>query len=297
MEQEIISKNLTVVFNNSFTNEVIQGMTKQEHDLLMLILAKLKRRGDKEISISFDTLRDLLDNQTLKNGTIVELSDSLWSKVKVVDYTLYAMGRPSGGVPLFSFWGVDEDELSLKVQMNPSLQYFVNSFERGNYSSLKFREFRQTKDKYGKLLFVLLSKWKHVGSVKYGRNELEYRLDVPLSYRNNARLFNDKVLKPAINNLKPFFPNLEVIKHKVRRRITHYEFTWTPLILNAKSFDSKRERKDITPKSKLSKVDKDNKNSNIIVDNIDELRYKRDVLKESLTDEELVALNLSEIQE
>lgn len=294
MEQEIISKNLTVVFNNSFTNEVIQGMTKQEHDLLMLILAKLKRRGDEEISISFDTLRDLLDNQSLKNGTIAELSGSLWDKIKVVDYTLYAMGRPSGGVPLFSFWGVDENELSLKVQMNPALQYFVNSFEKGNYSSLKFREFRQTKDKYGKLLFVLLSKWKHVGSVKYEREELEYRLDVPSTYRNNARVFNDKVLKPAINNLKQFFPNLQVIKHKVRRKITQYEFTWTPLALNSKNYEKSRERKDITPTKGKEKVDY---NSNIVIDNIDELRYKRDVLKESLTDEELVALNLSEIQE
>lgn len=246
-------KNPVIEIRSEFNEEVIQGMTKQEHDLLMAVLAKIKRKGAVEVPITFDELRELFNRPTMGNSTISELSYSLWNKVKVVDYTLYAFGKPSGGVPLFGYWGVDEENLSLKVQINPNLEYFVNSFENGNYSSLMYRDFRQTKDKYGKLLFVLLSKWKSVGKLKLSREELEHRLDVPEAYRNNARLLNDKVLKPALKSLNPFFEDLKMNKIKSGRKITHYEFSFKKQ-LNRKwdpSLTSNRaKRKDVTPENK-----------------------------------------------
>lgn len=244
-------KDLTLVFNNSFTSEVIQDLTAQEKDLLMAVLSVIKRKGSVEVPIYFSDIKLLFNRPTMGNSTIAELSYSLWRKVKVVDYVLYAFGKPSGGVPLFSFWGVDEKKLSLNVQINPALEYFVNSFERGNYSSLLYREFRETKDKYGKTLFLLLSQWKSVGSLTLTKEDLEHKLDVPLSYRENTRLLNDKVIKPAMKSLSELFDNLELEKIKKGRRITHYRFSFTP---EERPYKKQKTKKNIPKKTQTSTI-------------------------------------------
>lgn len=254
MENELSVNDLTVVFRNEFNKEIISGLTAKEHDLLLAMIGKLKRRGLDEISVNFNEIRELLNDNNLDPIEITRLSDSLWDKVKTVDYKLYAFGRPSGGVPLFAYWGISEEKQTLNVQINPALEYFVNSFEKGNYSSLRYRDFQQTKDRYGKLLYRVLMQWKAVGKVKLDLNELEYKLDIPLSYRGKPYIINDKVLKPAIKSLVSFFDNLEVNKIKTGRRITHYEFTFTPQE-NVKQWDpslskknkNKPNRKNVTP--------------------------------------------------
>lgn len=264
---ELTAKNLTVVFDNEFNSQVIENLTASEHDLLLTIIGKLKEKGDEEVKISFDEIRVLFDKEYLYPGQILNLIDSFWKKVKAVDYQLYSThtelsheeSKNAGGVMLFSYLTASEREQLIKVKINPDLKYFVNEFENGNYTSLLLADFTSTKDKYGKLLFRLLSQWSSVGRYKVSKEELEILLDVAESYKGNTRLFNDKVLNVAIKHVKPKFENLKVKKLKTGRFITHYEFTFTPKT-KAKPFNPnfKKQRKDVTPKQSKTKVEKGN---------------------------------------
>ena len=220
-----------VIIHNDFNKEVIMGLTPREHDLLFLVLAKIKNKKIEEVNISFEQIRNLLNAKDLKPNELVSLSNSLWTKIKAVDYVLYAFGAPSGGVTLFSVWGINEVTQELVVQINPHLNHFTNSFKGGSYSSLSYHEFQETDDKYGKNLFRILSQWKRIGKVKMSLEDLEYFLDVPKSYKNKPYIFNEKVLKPAMASCMKAslsFKDLSVTKIKTGRKITGYLFSFSP---------------------------------------------------------------------
>lgn len=251
---EVVTSNLQVVFNNAFNKEVIKDLTSSEHNLLMGLLGRLKEKEDAEVIIDFDEVSALCGLSDRMPKQITELSNSLWDKVKMTDYSLYSQSKSgpykTGGVMLFSYLAVDKDEQVLRLKINPDLQYFVNSFSGGSYTSLKFKDFQQTKDKYGKLLYRLLAQYSNTGFYKVKSAELKYLLDCPPSY--DTRRFNEKVINPAVKNLLPFFENLKVEKIKKGRTITHYQFNFTPQT-STREWDpdlGKKSRKDVTPKPK-----------------------------------------------
>ena len=216
----------TVVFNNSLTEEVIANLTKTEYDLFMAVIGKIKGKGTEEVSISFNEIRALFERPTLGNVTLVSIANSLWKKIKLTNYFRYSRNENSSGVLLFSFWSVADSNDALLVKINPDLEYFVNDFKRGNSSSIRYSEIKQTKDIYGKLLLVLLKKRNKAGKLTLTSEELEYELDVPKAYRSNARLLNDKVLRRALVAISDYFLNLKLTKIKNGRRIVKYQFTF-----------------------------------------------------------------------
>lgn len=253
---EIVTSNLQVVFNNAFNKEVIKDLTSSEHNLLMGLLGKLKEKEDAEITIDFDEVSALCGQSARMPTQIIELSNSLWDKVKMTDYSLYSQSKSgpykSGGVMLFSYLAVDKDEQVIRLAINPDLQYFVNSFSGGSYTSLKFKDFQQTKDKYGKLLYRLLAQYSNTGFYKVKLTELKRLLDCPAAY--DTRRFNEKIVNPSIKSLEPFFNNLKLNKIKKGRNITHYEFTFSPQE-KTRQWDPnliKKSRKDVTPKKSSS---------------------------------------------
>lgn len=253
---EITAENLTVVFNNVFNKEVIRGLEPREYNLLMGIVGKLKEKGLEEVSISFEEVASLVGNNYETSSKIISLADSLWEKVKMTDYALYVQSRSglkkAGGVMLFSYLSVDEKENEIKIMMNPDLQYFVNSFSQGNYTSLRLRDFQKTRNKYGKALFKLLAQYSNTGFYKVQKDELFRLLDKPDSY--DIRKFHSRVLNPAIKDVSEFFIDLELTKIKKGRTITHYEFRFKPQRNNRKWDPNLRNstRKDVTPKNNSS---------------------------------------------
>lgn len=257
MTNELTANDLVVAFRNEFNETTITGMTVTEHNLLLAIIGKMKKRGSDEIIITFNEVKSLLQLENLSPIEITRIVNSLWAKVKTVDYKIYSGDTQSGGVALFAYLAADAKKHVVKTRINPYLEYFVNSFETGNYSSLTYKDFQSTKDKYGKLLYRLLIQWKSVGKVSIGIEELEYKLDIPLSYKGSAKEINAKIIKPAMKSVSEFFPGLKLKTSRTGRRITHYEFTFTPQV-NVRQWDpslskknkNKAKRKDVTPENK-----------------------------------------------
>ena len=225
---DLLVNNLTVVFNNDFNRETIKNLNPNEYNLLFGLLGKLKTRGLDEITLSFEEAAMLICSGENKSSFIVRVVDSLWKKIKSTDYALCVLGRegvqPAGGVSLFSYLSADKETNLVRLKLNSDLEYFLNSFESGRYTSLRLCDFHQTRNKYGKSLHRLLAQFASTGFYKETRNGLLYKLDCPPSY--DIKKFHKLVLEPAIESVKEFFPGLAVEKIKKGKVITTYKFTF-----------------------------------------------------------------------
>lgn len=117
--------NLTIVFKNVFNKKIIEGLEQSEHNLLLGLLGKLKEKGLKEVSISFAEVSVLMGQADVRPQRVNDTVLSLWDKIKMTDYTLYAQGPKglsrAGGVMLFSHLKVDKENNNIKLKMNPDL--------------------------------------------------------------------------------------------------------------------------------------------------------------------------------
>ena len=244
----LTTKNLTVVFDNAFNESVIRNLNSYEYNLLMGLLSRLKRQKLKEVHVDFKELLAFSGATSYHRKELISLIQSMWHKVKSTDYTLWAQNGDqidnAGSVMLFSWFAIDNEHSEVRLKINPDLQYFANEFTHGHYTSLKLKDFQETKDRYGKALFTLLAQYSHTGFFKIGRDKLMNKLDVPRSY--DTHRFNDKVLNKAVINVSPFFANLKVQKIRNGRAITHYVFTFTKQTTAEYIQNKFKQRKNIT---------------------------------------------------
>ncbi len=267
--------NLTIVFKNVFNKKIIEGLEQSEHNLLLGLLGKLKEKGLKEVSISFAEVSVLMGQADVRPQRVNDTVLSLWDKIKMTDYTLYAQGPKglsrAGGVMLFSHLKVDKENNNIKLKMNPDLAYFVNSFDDGNFVSLELKQFIETRNKHGKNLFRLLSQYKRTGFFVADRDTLFYLMCKPKSY--DIRRFHSLVLGPAIKSIESVFENLTVNKIKKGRRIVRYEFHFTPRTEKNQLFDPGFQRQKaltrdsaelISPDLTLNKNNKEAKTEDFI---------------------------------
>ena len=217
--------NLTVVFSNDFNEKIISRLTITEHNLLLGLIGKLQRQGLEEVKFSFREVSSLMKQKDFRSTFLIETLDSLWRKLKKTDYKLYAESKKDlstpGPVLLLSYLRVDKENSLVRLKLNPDLAYFVNSFKRGSYTSIRLRDFYQIENKYGKLLYKILAQFRSTGYFIVSREDLRYRLDCPKSY--DLRKFHTRVLNPAMKSVSEFFPDLTLEKIKSGRKITGYK--------------------------------------------------------------------------
>ena len=219
--------NFKIVYKNVFNETTIPDLSVDEHNLLMMVVSRLDRKDESEVTIPFNQISEVIDSKYVGHPQrTIALIDSLWDKIKNVDYKLYAGNQSAGGVLLFSYLSANKEKKVLEVKINPDLKYFVNDFEEGRYSSLDYRDFKRTADKYGKLLFRLLMQWKNVGHLTITFKELAYKLDASPAYRKSGMRLNDRVLKPAIKSIRPLMKNFDYEIIKSGHMISGYSFNF-----------------------------------------------------------------------
>lgn len=252
----VARENMTAVFNNAFNENKISDLTPNEYDLLMLIIAKLKEKGGEEVEIPFDEIRQVLDQKNHYSSRMVKIGVSLWDKIKMTDYAFYSRGDANlrtGGVLLFRSFNIDPYSDSIKVVISPEIQYFVNDFDKGNYTSVKIDSIRKNRSIHSKRLFVKLSQYASTGMYTVGRDELIEMLDSPDYVKNDVTRFHNKILAPAIESCSKYFPGLKLEKIKRGRKIVSYKFTFKRV---SREKLSTYNLKDVTPDESLTKSTK-----------------------------------------
>lgn len=247
--ENLADYDLTVVLDNDFNEITIKGLTKDEHSMLMSIMNRLKNQDTRTIEIGLSFFSSSLGRK-MEPAEAVTLAEHLWNKVKLIDYTPLKVSRTGkimkmkGGIPLFGSWLINVESGVLSVSINHDLEYFVNDFGKGNYSSFKLEEFTNFKTIYSQRLFVLLNQWGQIGKTPVIKKEdLMERLDVSDSYYDSTKNFHSKILNKAIKEVRERFPGLEVHYEKFGRTITGYYFTF-----ERQKHNVSYKRKDVTPK-------------------------------------------------
>lgn len=220
--------NELMVYQNEFNTAKMKGMTLTESNLMHAILSKLRNRGQDLIVLDAIELRD-----------ISGYNDDINNTVKFGRHLMYLFDQSSGMgvrkynkadgdfvvIPFFSIIRYIAKENKVVMKVNPSLEYLFNGLT-GNFTTFELYEFIGLKTKHSQPIYRLLKQYKFLGRLKLSMKDIHDYMDIPKSYDTKA--ITQKVINPAVRELKGVFKELEVTPYKRGRVIEGYEFTFKP---------------------------------------------------------------------
>lgn len=230
-----VLKTNTIAFNNTFNKVPIRGLNAREQDLLMGLMAKMRGKGSEEILLSLPEVASLMGRDREHPSKTVEVANSLWAKVKETNYIDYIMRKPEPNevkATLFSHFKALDD--GVVVSLNPDLKYFLNDFNKGNYTAMKLNDFHGITNKHGKKLIRLISQYNSTNFFVIKKEDLMVLLGAPEGC--SSSFFNERIVNPAINSITHLFSDLKVKQVKEKRKIVAYEFKFKrPIVVKVET--------------------------------------------------------------
>jgi len=220
---------LSVKYQNKLNLVNLKQFNSKEMDLFFALCARMKNKGLGKISFTFDELKDLSEYKFTGSQRFVKDLDSLYSKMLQLTYReeLDELGSFSRFV-LFNGFTVDVTNKIVEVSVNPKLEGLLNNLTT-EFTRFELSAFTSIRSTYSKTLFRLLMQYRSSGYLVIGIEDFRERLDIPESYQ----MFNidQRILKPALNELSLYFNDLKVKKIKAKKgnKIAKLEFTFSGL--------------------------------------------------------------------
>ena len=223
--------NYTVHYQNKLNMVPLKNFNAKEMDLFFSLCAKMKEQGTKPIIFSFEELRELSNYKITATKHFINDLDSLYTKMLQLTYREGLFDDDDEGFRrfvLFTGFEVSTKRQTVSVSVNPSLENVLNNLTT-EFSKFELVAFTEIKSKYTKTLFRLLMQFKKTGLYIVDLNEFRDLLDIPKSYQ----MFNidQRILNPALSELKTYFKDLKLEKIKARKgnKIEKLKFTFNGL--------------------------------------------------------------------
>ena len=195
----------------------------KELDLFFAICFKIKELGVQEIKISFNDIKHLI--KEIENPKRVKLYiDSLNKKLALLNYQIESSHNVFERIVLFTNFISNYNDNTLTIKVNDRFSYLFNNLI-GNFNKFDLVEFIELKSVYSKNIFRVLKQWESLKIKEFKIEEFKEILSVPDSYTTSK--FNEKVLKPIMEELPQYFPNLKLEKIKTGKKVTSLKFTWS----------------------------------------------------------------------
>ena len=247
-----------VKYQNKLNGLPLRTFEDSEMNILFSIIAQVRDKDLKEVTFTFDELREQCRYRPKSNITIQDFVKALQvtkTKLKALDYEEIT----NGGLDIvdkslfigFEILGTQE---KLVIQVHPDFKDIFNKITLG-YTSFNLIEFISIQSIYAKTIYRMLKQFRTQGWWQVSIEDFKRLLSVPESYKSSD--IDKRILKPTLEQLggsdeNAIFKNLklEKIKKKGRGRggvLTGYKFEWET-----------EERKQFTPKPTKSKVKKEN---------------------------------------
>ena len=229
--------NELVKYANPLNDLDFHAFSIVEKRFFFTFLSLLREKPQEEIVLTMDDIRHLgiYTDKHIRTKDLIRSMDHL---VRIA-YGMYFhhLQKQAGEtvlryIHLFDEIGIrygSEEDLarSLRVyfKLHPSAVPFLEQmFE---YTSFPLKEYQSLKRSYSQDLFIHLKQFKRTGRYMVSQEDLKKLLNIPEVYRQTD--IDRKVLKPAVAELKSFFPDLTYVKEKKgkdRRKVTGYVFTF-----------------------------------------------------------------------
>ena len=241
--------NEIVKYNNWLNNLTLTNFNAAELDLLMSICAKLKERGEEELTFTFREIRELSNYWSTSNMQLAKDLDSTNDKLGHVTCRIETE-RFIIKFVLFTTFIIDKEEHLLNISVNPKFSFVLNALTN-NFTRFELSEFVTLDGKYPKRLYMLLKQFRSTGKMHVSLEDFRRRMDIPKSYKNRDVM--EKVIKPSIKELEKNFPRLSVSTQKAHRRgapVTGYVFTFSKEVtVESKEIPAKGKKKNTLSKA------------------------------------------------
>lgn len=224
--------NLMVV---KLDNEIIDlpfgNLTAKQNDVLHILTYYSQDKGNGKRTIPIPLFRDILGLSS-KDGKAV-LENAVYGMYQAVSETTLVL-RDSNKVIITKFFDsalIDYDNDCIVWQPGEYVVPLINNLT-GNYTRLQVQGLLSLSSSYAKNIYRKLSRFKSTGIWKVSNSDFKSYLGIPKSYAQCD--INKRVIEPSVEELLPYFPDLDVKKcyvqneKKGRPAVYGYIFTFTP---------------------------------------------------------------------
>ncbi|MCJ8343141.1 MAG: replication initiation protein [Cetobacterium sp.] len=257
-----------IKYHNDMNKVSFAGFKEKELDLFFAICQKMKDKGANEIVFSFSDLRKLSQYSNRSIERFYSDLDRVYKKMLELNLK-YEDEKEIRRFVLFSRYIIKKDEQIIIIKASEDFEYILNKLI-GTFTKFDLVDFVSLKSVYSKNMFKLLKQWESKKNIKYEVEVLREILGVPSKYTTSN--FNDRVLKPIMDELPKYFNELCLEKLKTGKKVTHLKFTW----ISRKEEIKEAEKIEIEISEKLNKaIQKVRKNrfleKLLTIDNIEKL--------------------------
>ena len=246
-----------VKYQNKLNGLPLRTFEDSEMNILFSIIAQVRDKDLKEVTFTFDELREQCKYRPKSNITTQDFVKALQvtkTKLKALDYEEITNGgldiKKMTLFPTFDIVGTQE---KLVVGVHHEFKDIFNKLALG-YTSFDLIEFVSIQSIYAKTIYRMLKQFRTQGWWQVSIEDFRHLLSIPDSYKSGN--IDQQILNPTLKQLggsdeNAIFKNLKIekIKKKGRGRggvLTGYKFEWET-----------EERKQFTPKPTKSKVKKE----------------------------------------
>lgn len=243
-------------YENKFNDLSLADFNITQRRILMALLTRSRDVGlDQKIHLTKQDLIDLHVYLPETHVTRKEFEKDLRQTLKSCQSLHFHNVMRHGNynrlelIPLFiricCDFTDDLSDVNLEFELNP---YFVPLLKDvfKNYTTFPLLEYQSLRSIYSQTLYRCLKQYDSTGKWTVSRDELLAILEVPKSYIQREDALDLRVFHPAMKELRPLFPGLELRKirdkgrPRGRGRIVRYEFTWNPRTQRSSSIQKSR---------------------------------------------------------
>lgn len=223
---ELIEYDYAVKYNNQMDKVPLKKFNGVELDMLMALCSIAKEKGQEEIELTFDYIKELtkykgkdetqfFNDLTNVNKKLLGCNFHFKDKDEYVQFALFPTFRTNPKTKI------------LKVAVNKEFSFLLNNLAC-NFTRFILNEFTNLKSSYSKECYRRLMRYKDTGLWHVTIDEFRRLLDIPKSYQ--MANIDTRVLKPIKKELEPLFENFKIEKLKGKYgRVTSIKFTFKPM--------------------------------------------------------------------
>lgn len=209
-------------YHNDMNIVKFEDFSQRELNIFFSICSVMAEQKSDTVTIEFNKIKKITDTFFRNDKELVEYIKSTNEKFQKLNGA-FQNGDEYIQFVLFPTFRTNEKERTLSVQVNKEFAYILNEVTK-NFTIFELYEFNSLKSTYSKHLFRLLKQWKSIGLLKISVDEFKRLLDVPKSYRMTN--INQRILKPVLEELAPYFKGLSLGKIKDGRSVKYLVFSF-----------------------------------------------------------------------
>ena len=213
-------------YHNTINRIKFNAFTEKEMNVLFSIIYKMQNQGTEELILPFVELRELSKGD-INLPRFLKSVENVAEKISKLNYR----HEDDDEIVKFYFFKkfvIKKKEKILKLSVNEHFQFLINDLvKKGKFTILELENFIRLKSVNSKSLYRLLKQWNSTKVKVFKLEELREVLNVPEHY-TTSRL-NQKILYPAIEEVKNIIPTLEHELIKKGKTIIAIKFKWREL--------------------------------------------------------------------